>query len=379
MATAKVYTDVVFEAKPEDCAVPQLKFHYSASLDGLRAIAVLAVMGYHHYLQFLPGGNVGVDVFFVLSVFLITSLLIGEWTNTSRISLRSFYRRRALRLLPALLTLLSVTEVFALLRLHSDFFWSIQKAIVGALLYSANWMRVIDITSMGPLPHTWSLSVEEQFYVFWPPILIILLRHLRRRQIFIALLLASTLVALHRMILWTGEGSWHRIYNGTDTRLDELLTGCVAAFVFSAAWGRNPILREILRYSALPSAIFLGILTIRPMSHRTMCLYGWVLIELSAAIIIFVLVANPSGRCQRILAMQPLVWVGQISYGLYLWHFPIFAKLEQMHLPDGAKTSVMFASTFAAAALSYQFIEKPFLRLKSRLQPSTPVLAASRA
>src|SRR5438045_1378006 len=205
MASASVYTDVVFETKLQERTVAQLKFGYSASLDGLRALAVLVVMGYHHYLQLLPGGNVGVDVFFVLSGFLITSLLIREWNDTARISLRNFYGRRALRLLPALLGLLSVTEVFALFRLHNDLFWSVQKAIVGALFYAANWMRVVDINSMGPLPHTWSLSVEEQFYVFWPPILIILLRHLRRREILIVLFVASTFIAFHRMILWTGE------------------------------------------------------------------------------------------------------------------------------------------------------------------------------
>jgi peptidoglycan/LPS O-acetylase OafA/YrhL len=379
MASAPVYTDVILETKVEERAVPQRIFGHIASLDGLRALAVLVVMGYHHYLHFLPGGNVGVDVFFVLSGFLITSLLLGEWNNASRISLRSFYGRRALRLLPALLGLLSVTEMFALLRLHNDFFWSVQKAIAGALFYAANWMRVIDINSMGPLPHTWSLSVEEQFYVFWPPILIMLLCHLRRREIFIALLLASTFVAVHRMILWTGEGSWHRIYNGTDTRFDELLTGCLVAFIFNAVGGGNRVLRQVLRYGCFPSAIFLGILTIRPMSHHSMCLYGWVLIELAAAIIICGLVSNPTGRCQRILATQPLVWVGQISYGLYLWHFPIFTKLEQLHLPDVTKTFVMFGSAFAVAALSYHFVEKPFLRLKSRFQPSTPALATGRS
>src|SRR5206468_9556035 len=141
------------------------------------------------------------------------------------------------------------------------------------------------------------------------------------------------------------------IYNGTDTRFDELLTGCLAAFIFNAAAG-NRVWREILRYGSFPSAIFLGILTIRPMSHRSMCMYGWVLIELSAAMIICGLVSNPTGRCQRILALRPLLWVGQISYGVYLWHFPIFTKLEQLHLPDATKTFVMLASTFAVAALS---------------------------
>jgi peptidoglycan/LPS O-acetylase OafA/YrhL len=366
MASATVYSEVAFEAKLQDRSMPEFKFSYCAPLDGLRALAVLFVMGYHHYLRFLPGGNVGVDVFFVLSGFLITSLLITEWATTSHISLRKFYGRRALRLLPALLALLSVTEGFALLRMHS---WAVQKAVLGALLYSANWMRVIDITSMGPLPHTWSLSVEEQFYLLWPPLLIILIRRLRAQRTFLVLLLMISMVASYRAILWHGEGSWHRIYNGTDTRFDELLMGCAAAFMLQNAWSRKYGFRESLKYLSFPSALFIAALTFQPMSHRIMCLYGWVLIELSAVIIICWLVLNPEGRFQRILARQPLLWMGRISYGLYLWHFPIFAKLEQLQLPGVPKTMLMFACTFAVAAFSYYFIEKPFLRLKFHLRP----------
>lgn len=368
MASAPVYTDVVFQPEVKIRAEREFRLGYRPSLDGLRAFAVLTVMA-NHYSHFFRGGQVGVDVFFVLSGFLITSLLLEEWTRTSGISLRNFYSRRALRLFPALLALLSVAEGFALLRLRGAYFWTVQRSILGALFYAANWMRIVDISSMGPIPHTWSLSVEEQFYLIWPPLLLLLLPRLRKVHIAIALVLMSCLVAVHRFTLWTGEGSWERIYNGTDTRFDELLVGCLASFLFAVGAFRSRFSREFLRFASLPSALFVASLPFRPMSHAAMVTYGWALIELSVAILLCWLVSSARNFFHRILELPPLVYTGQISYGLYLWHVPLFSKIGGSHLPSVLKTCLMFTATFAVAGISHRFIEKPFLRLKSRMSP----------
>jgi len=374
MATAELCPHIVFEKQQlESRAKPRFELGYKRSLDGVRAFAVLVVMARHGDLRFFGGGQVGVDVFFVLSGFLITTLLIEEWNRTSRISLRNFYIRRALRLLPALLGVLIFSEVFALLQLHGSYFLLVQKAILGALFYCANWMRVFDIKSMGPIPHMWSLSLEEQFYFLWPPILLCLLPRFRKTHILTLLLLIITVVAVHRSVLWTGEGSYERIYNGTDSRIDELLCGCMAALLMSVEWFRNRVFTKI-RYACLPSAILLVGFLPRPMSHRAMSMYGWVIVEFAVAILLCWIVSREAGLIPKALSLQPVVWIGQISYGLYLWHVPIFSKIGGLNLPNAVKTIMMWTLSFAAAEFSHRFIEKPFLNLKSRMRPSTPLL-----
>src|SRR5262249_40120198 len=195
MATAQLYREIVQGSELESRAKAKPELGYKPSLDGVRAFAVLVVMAWHADIRLFRGGNVGVDVFFVLSGFLITTLLIEEWNRSFQINLKYFYARRALRLLPALLGLLIFLEAVALIRLHGSYFWTVQKSIVAALFYCANWMRVADNASMGPIPHTWSLSVEEQFYFLWPPILLLLLPRVRKNHIIILLLLIISLVA----------------------------------------------------------------------------------------------------------------------------------------------------------------------------------------
>jgi peptidoglycan/LPS O-acetylase OafA/YrhL len=377
MASALVCTEVVPQSKVDISSAPAFQFEYTPSLDGLRALAVLAVMAYHRYTSLFGGGQVGVDVFFVLSGFLITGLLLKEWTLASSIDLKSFYCRRALRLLPALLAVLSLSEAYACFYPYTMSFWTLQKSIVAALLYSANWMRVVDKSSMGALSHTWSLSVEEQFYFLWPPILLMLLARLRKAAIVPVLVVAILLVGFHRFTLWSGENSWHRIYNGTDTRLDELLAGCAAAFALNLGWLRNRTALRTMRCLAPISALFLGGLVVKPMSHHVMCLAGWIGIEIAGGVVICWLVTCSKGFAHRILESQPLVWIGKISYGLYLWHFPIFWKLEGMNIPNGLKSCLMFTTAFAVAALSYHFVERPFLRLKSRMTPRSTCVSST--
>ena len=343
---------------------------YRPCLDGLRAFAVLMVMGHHAYLKGFDGGQIGVDLFFVLSGFLITNILIQEWDQTSRVQLKYFYGRRALRLLPALFSLLFVSEVFALVRLRGPYFWLVQKAIVAAACYVANWMRVHNIESMGPLAHTWSLSVEEQFYFLWPPLLVFMLPRLKKKYILGVVILLLAFVAICRAHLWMGEASWDRIYNGTDTRFDELLSGSAAAFVFAFGWLQNPPLRALMRWTLIPSALFIAALVIWPMSDPSMVRYGWLLIEMAVVIIISWLVSNSGSPFHRVLEFPAIVWIGKISYGLYLWHAPIFSQAGGLPFPWVLRILVMFTVTFTVAALCFRWIETPFLKLKSRIGPS---------
>ncbi len=373
MRSELITSPVSIEVAAEPRVVPRseraFRLGYQPCLDGLRAFAVLVVMARHAYLPFFKGGQIGVDVFFVLSGFLITSLLLQEWEETSAINLRNFYGRRLLRLLPALLVLLLVAEGYALLRLHGAAFLSVQKAILAALCYAANWMQALSISGMGDLAHTWSLSIEEQFYVLWPPILVFLLPRLKKNEIFAVLLLIATTVAWHRSGLWIGEGSYERIYDGTDSRFDELLVGCAAALMLAAGWLQNRGLQAVIRYAYLPSAAFIAILVAKPMSHQVMSAYGWILIELSLAFLLCWFVTTTRGFLHDLLEIPPSIWIGRISYGLYLWHYPIFCKVGGLRLPSFAKVCLMFAVTFAVAVFSHYYIERPFLRLKSRLKP----------
>ena len=337
------------------------------ALDGLRAIAVLLVMAHHGYVPGFRGGSIGVDIFFVLSGFLITSLLLEEWGSTGGISFGKFYMRRALRLLPALLLLLLFVEAYALGMLKGPRLWEMQRAILAVLFYVSNWFSIARPNGLGPLAHAWSLSIEEQFYLLWPPLLFLLLRsRLRMSLITAVILLLAGVAAVHRAFVWTGPESVWRIYNGLDTRIDELLAGCgLAAALAVRSINLNP-LRTFVRYIYLPSLAFILYLVVRPLPWHIMCTLGWPVIEVCLVIILYRLMGWEETPLHRLLEFQPLVWIGRLSYGLYLWHFPIFEKVGGWRALGVLRAPVAFALTFSVATLSFYFVETPFLRLKSR-------------
>ena len=241
------------------------------ALDGLRAIAVLVVMAHHGYVLGFRGGSIGVDIFFVLSGFLITSLLLEEWDRTEGISFGKFYLRRVLRLLPALLLLLFFVEVYALGVLRGPRLWEMQKAILAVLFYASNWFSIARPDGLGPLSHAWSLSIEEQFYLLWPPLLFLLLRsRLRMSLIAAVIVLLAGAAAVHRAFVWTGPESLWRIYNGLDTRIDELLAGCGLAAALAARRINLNSLRTFVRFSYLPSLAFILYLVVRPLPWHIM-------------------------------------------------------------------------------------------------------------
>ncbi len=364
-------------------------FHlgYRRWLDGLRGVAILLVLAFH--LAPVPGGFLGVDIFFVLSGFLITSLLMEEWQSSGAICLKQFYFRRALRLLPAfvLLLFLCCLSIFFLPTIEEK--WARLQETAVAACYLSNW-PMLHQTSMPILGHTWSLSVEEQFYILWPTLLYIMLRlRLSRRCI---LLLVCCGIAASAM-LRTGLYHWHqnhgtdrttvifRLYRGLDTRADALLAGCLLGLL--AAWNLLPKSQRFIRWTGATSilgVIYLAYLVSCRRPEDPLYYHGlFTVVALMAVIFLARLLSAPARFACRILESAPLVGTGRISYSLYLFHMPILHLVMPVGLFLGSALGRFWAYavlvllvvglSFLAAMLSYRFVERPFLRLKDRMRP----------
>jgi peptidoglycan/LPS O-acetylase OafA/YrhL len=363
---------VLGEAKTDG----SFKLGYSPALDGIRGVAILVVMAFNARLSFVQGGYLGVDIFFVLSGFLITSLLIQEHHRTSKINLKNFYYRRALRLLPALFALMLFILVYAAILQPKEKVIITCKHILYTLFYVANWAQTgYKSTGIGVLSHAWSLSVEEQFYILWPLFLIVLLRSGLKRKGIIALLLFFISVSIAwGAWLWYEGTHYLRIYLGSDTRAHELLIGCLTALLIHwGTIGQTKGTRNAFRLLSVISiaAIFYAILNV-PVSSGFLYNGGFALIAVGTAAIIINILLFPSGLW-RVFEFPPLVWIGKVSYGLYLWHFPVFEAAKQMlqgRLNSFIYEVLQFGTVFVVAATSYYVLEKPFLKLKQHFSPS---------
>ncbi|HEX8557808.1 MAG TPA: acyltransferase [Pyrinomonadaceae bacterium] len=333
-------------------------------LDGLRGVAVLLVMA-HHATSGLPhGGFLGVDVFFTLSGFLITSLLLAEVERTGGVDFRAFYARRALRLFPALLALL---VTFVIVYLAFDL-WTPRDTFAAALVvlgYASNWARALGWgVDLGPLDHTWSLSIEEQFYLLWPALFVALHRLLRRpRLILSALALLVAALCVYRACLFSDDAVL-RLYNGFDTHADGLLVGCAVAYLPSA--GLQPRRVPAGLVAACAAGFALLVLTLK----YTDAFYyrgGLTLVALGVGLVLVWLASEGGGALRAALRLPPLSWVGRISYGLYLWHYFVFVSVPHLEgWRPGSRLALNAVLSFAAAALSFYLVERPFLRLKGR-------------
>jgi peptidoglycan/LPS O-acetylase OafA/YrhL len=370
---------------PMPTSLPPAEFYlgHRPALDGVRGIAVLMVMAYHTPLhRMLPGANLFLDVFFVLSGFLITVLLAQERQCTGAIRLGHFYLRRGLRLLPGLLLVLGYCWVLARLRL---WFWPFQlvyQAITLTLCYAANFDWYFQVNLL-PLGHTWTLALEEQFYIVWPLALAGLLRLRIRRRIVVRLLLLGILAsALLRAGLWFNLSPLLRDHVCATcllTRADAFLAGGLAGLL--AVWGqlpRRPKPRVLLQAAAWASAAGLLVLVVLlPGEEDRPGLYcgGLTLVAGGVALVMAALVNSPPRGVGRLLGARWLVWVGTISYGLYLWHLPIFflpwpslaSQLSAAGLELWLLWVLKIGLTFTAATIAYYQVERPFLRLKDRL------------
>jgi len=357
---------------------PQFKLGYRPALDGLRGVSIIAVMFVHGGLFWMgQGGFLGVDIFFVLSGFLITSLLLEEWTQNGSVSFRNFYIRRGLRLLPPLLLLIAICLIQVSLFPPPEGTAQSAKAVLVALCYLSNWMPH---AVYPPLFHTWSLGIEEQFYIVWPVLLVLLLwLRMRHRWIVLLLFLAIAAIGIHRAMLWHDLIGPDRtlVYTRLDARADALLVGCIIGIVIS----RNLIpskrfLVGLIRSLAVVSVIGLSIcLVVVPSTSPFLYYGGFTLVAAMVATIIMNLFTSPWRLLVMVLELPWLRWFGRLSYGLYLWHLPVYVLYDRVapRFPVRSYTLsifvpfiIKFTLSVGVAALSFYFLEQPALKLKSR-------------
>lgn len=345
---------------------------YRPELDGFRGISIILVFIHHVYHTILPGGFLGVDMFFVLSGFLITSLLLQEWQRYNTISLKNFYIRRLFRLMPAVLFLILILTFYAVFFLDATRAKNIFQGIWLTLSYSSNWFYAFDsISADNPLGVTWSLAIEEQFYFIFPIVLYFALRFkFGHRQIIGTLIFLIIAVALNRRMLADQGATVQRLYYASDTRADALLVGCLVAFVCSRNLLPFKKLRLCFQMLALLSLGFLIFMIAVADSPESVlyypAIYSFVAFSV-AALLLFLVVYQPRNTV-RVLSFSPLVWIGRISYGLYLWHWAVrYFVYEKQSLPESNLQLVfVITASFALTVLSYYCIEKPFLHLKDR-------------
>jgi peptidoglycan/LPS O-acetylase OafA/YrhL len=331
---------------------------YRPALDGVRALAVLAVFGYHLGFPGLRGGFLGVDAFFVLSGYLITGILLDEYASKGGIDLARFWLRRARRLLPALFVMVGVvaiwistsTPAFELGLRRSDLLWTI--------FYGANWHFIAtgqdyfaQFASASPVRHTWSLAIEEQFYLAWPLVALAALRLGRAGSRSIAAVAAVGIVvsALATAVLYD-PGDPSRAYYGTDARIHELLVGALLAAVIRGS-GRLPR-RFAPQVAGGAISIVVAAMVLLPDDHPAYYLGGSLAFAVAVAALLWAIDTAPTSRVARALSFAPAVSIGRVSYGIYLWHWPVI-----LAFPSAPVVSALV--TIAAATASFVFLEQP--------------------
>ncbi|MFE7314067.1 acyltransferase family protein [Streptomyces sp. NPDC057555] len=362
---------------------------YAPGLDGLRALAVTAVVVYHVNPRWLPGGFLGVDVFFGLSGFLITDLLLAERERFGRIDLRGFWLRRARRLLPALaVVLLVATAAAAVVRPRR--LSSALDSLLSVTTFTNNWWQIATdasyFASFGPPPlfqHLWTLSVEEQFYLLWPLVLLALVRCVRWRGLHVTAVLACAAISMVAMArLYEPGVDPSRVYFGTDTHVFPLLIGAALALLRPTArlvsqhprWPVRPV--DIAGVAGLAILVTLAC----TISENDDVMYpgGFAVAALATTAVILASV-QPLGRLASILGARPLRWIGVRSYGIYLWHLPLIALATPDRMtPADAPVHAIAAAVAAVglAALSYRWVEQPIRRWGQR-GSARPVPACS--
>lgn len=345
---------------------------YMPGLDGLRAIAVLGIIIYHLNKQWLTGGFLGVDTFFVISGYLITSLLLKEYDDTGIIKLKSFWIRRLKRLLPAVIVLLMVVGTATLL-LKSDNIIRVKHDIIAAIFYVSNWWYIAkDVNyfeqfSFMPLKHLWSLAIEEQFYIFFPVILVTLLLTIKKRYKIGFIFWGVSIISLGLMMfIYSINGDHSRVYFGTDTRLQTLLLGVILAFLWPPFKLKNdpPKVVKYVIDSICSLSFIVLILLFFIINDETNWIYdgGFYLISILTLFII-ASVVHPSTWIAKIFSNPVLVFIGKRSYSLYLWHFAVISFVHSYYVDGQIPVYVYFIDislTIIFAELSYRFIETPF-------------------
>lgn len=357
--------DVNKPAAPQAAAAAAAPSRWTA-LDGLRGIMTVCVFIAHVNYDWLPGPILFMDTFFMMSSFLITRLLLKDWHRAGTLHIRQFYLRRVRRLYPALLLVIAATTAMTYFYYGRGVDQMLHVA--GALFYFSNWLRALAIPHDPVLGHTWSLSIEEQFYLVWPLLLWLCLRlRCDGRRLFFLLLGVAVAAAAWRAELAAQGAPIFRTYNGTDMRLDSLALGAMLAIGFD--W---PLMRRcaawVSRFWVMWPLVGLLGYGAALVDFRTPQWYIWQqpLYCLASLALILGLLENSRGGLLNYLLQNPLaVYLGTICYGVYLWHFPVLWILSDIFkLSDWDKVLICGPITLACASISYFFIERPLLRIK---------------
>lgn len=339
------------------------KLQYNPALDGLRGVAILLVILSHAHVPMFEGAFYGVDLFFVLSGFLITSLLLQEWQRHQALDYWRFYRRRFYRLMPALMLFLGVYCLVApllwpgLTDVYSDSLVS--------LLYLADY-GIAFFDSPDTILHMWSLSVEEHFYLIWPPLLALLLRHTGQGRLWRPIL-GLFLLALTWRLLWVWQGQkFYEIFFRFDTRA----TGLLAGSLLAALMVERPAWFQRLQANIAPAMwlpLLVPLLMAQAWDDMNVMIWGITLVEL-ATVVVLIAVQGQRGLIYDMLNNRVLVTIGKLSYGIYLWHYPVVRYLRA-DLSWPAVVVLGFVISLALSALSFYTLERWALRLRDGGKP----------
>ena len=358
------------------------KSKYLPSIDSLRALAVLAVIIYHVDVNYLPGGFLGVDLFFVLSGYLISSLIIKEHKNTGSVNLYNFYIRRARRLLPAVYFMITVGLVVMVLFNEVLLRKSHLDAIFG-YIYSSNWWYIFhkldyfdSFGAQSPFKHLWSLAIEEQFYMIFPLLFLLVNRREKSKdgtyklnKNFLYVVLGLILVSLIAHILLFDINNISRIYFGTDTRAFSLLVGVVGAILYPMERLHAKVtLQQNLIYSVVSLVSIATLITVMiyTSEYNTWLYRGGFLLVAILGLIVIISSGKQHTLMSRLLSFKPVVFIGKISYSLYLWHFPILVlttPVAEVGNPNIYLVILRVVLTFVVAIVSYVFVETPIRKL----------------
>ena len=384
------------------------KSRYIPALDGLRTLAVVAVVLYHLNLTWAQGGLLGVTIFFVLSGYLITRLLLNEIAKTGRIDLKSFWIRRIRRLFPAVVTVVVVTCALCTVFNHV-MLTKMRPDILPSLLFFNNWWQIMQDVSYfnalgdpSPLTHFWSLAIEEQFYLIWPPLLLAMVSvHMSKPNTRRVVLGLAAVSAVAMMVLYNPATDPSRVYYGTDTRVFSLLLGAWMAFIPDRDLAPARLVRhlgldrlagagkhdksksdtaeaattkpsELARFWSSPASIdLMGVVGLVGLAAMVALTNGYTAFQyrggtLLCSILTLMVIAacvQPQGMVARALAAEPLVWIGKRSYSIYLWHYPLLLLMNPVaNINDTPwwHYILQVLLVVAVAECSYRFIETPF-------------------
>ena len=362
---------------------------YFPALDGIRALAVIAVVLYHLGGTLMPGGFLGVTVFFVISGYIITTLLLHEYASTERIDLKAFWVRRIRRLLPAVLALIAGTAALCTVFNHV-MLTKMRPDIIPSVFFVNNWWQIAHNVSYfsalgdpSPLTHFWSLAIEEQFYLVWPVVLLVLMgTRMRKRTVRRGVLLAAAASAIAMVVLYNPAQDPSRLYYGTDTRAFSLLLGVWLAFIprsqmtprhlmnflFPKRFAKQPARDPNVPARSLDLIGGVGLIGLMALfflsnGYTSFQYRGGMLLCSLFTLMLIAAAVQPTGFFERILAVKPLVWIGKRSYSIYLWHYPLLLLMNpasDLTQDPWWQTLTQLAIVLAAAELSYRFVETPF-------------------